>query len=165
MCELVCNTKDSDIRFCHITGQKQWQDYKQKKIPKRHLWLSYADDMPTLMEAADLVICRAGAMTLAEISASRKAAILIPSPHVVKNHQYHNAYALAKKQAAILLEEQEASAQKLYEVICTLKTHPDKRLSLESNVEKHFYYDTNKILEEEFRRLLNPHSFHSATNN
>ena len=134
MYEILCQDKDSDIRFCHITGPKQAHDYHQKEIAKRHLWLPYSDNMPTLMEAADLVICRAGAMTLAEISASRKAAILIPSPNVVKNHQYHNAYALSKKQAAILLEEAEVSAKKIHEIICTLKANPNKRLSLENNV-------------------------------
>ena len=66
---------------------------------------------------------------------------------------HYNEFKL-KKQAAILLEEAEVSAKKIHEIICTLKANPNKRLSLENNVEKHFCYDTNRILEEEFQKLL-----------
>ena len=51
----------------------------------------YIDDMPTCLAAADLVICRAGASTLSELTAAGRASILIPSPNVAENHQYHNA--------------------------------------------------------------------------
>ena len=54
----------------------------------------YIHDMPVCLAAADLVISRAGAMTLSEIQATGKASILIPSPNVAENHQYHNAMAL-----------------------------------------------------------------------
>ena len=63
----------------------------------------YIYDMPLLMAAADLVICRAGAMTLTEIARMKKPAIVIPSPNVVENHQYKNAKVLADAGAAILL--------------------------------------------------------------
>lgn len=61
--------------------------------------------MPTCMAAADLVICRAGAITLSEIQAMGKPAILIPSPNVAENHQYHNAMALVNAGAADIIEE------------------------------------------------------------
>jgi UDP:flavonoid glycosyltransferase YjiC (YdhE family) len=55
----------------------------------------YIYDMPCQMAAADLVICRAGAMTISELALMGKAAILIPSPNVTDNHQYLNAKVLA----------------------------------------------------------------------
>ena len=65
----------------------------------------YIDNMPECMAAADLVICRAGAITLSEVQAMGKPAILIPSPNVAENHQYHNAMALVNAGAAEIIEE------------------------------------------------------------
>ncbi len=57
----------------------------------------YIDDMPRCMAAADVVISHCGAMTLSELPAAGKPSILIPSPNVAENHQYHNAMALVNK--------------------------------------------------------------------
>lgn len=67
----------------------------------------YINNMPVCMAAADLVICRAGAITLTEIQAQGKASLLIPSPNVAENHQYHNAMALVSRNAAEILEEKD----------------------------------------------------------
>ena len=61
--------------------------------------------MPVLMSAADLIVSRAGAIALSEITASGKPSVLIPSPNVTNNHQYYNAKALADAGAAVLVEE------------------------------------------------------------
>ena len=71
----------------------------------------YIDNMPECMAAADLVICRAGAITLSEIQAMGKPAILIPSPNVAENHQYHNAMALVNAGAAEIIEESDLSGE------------------------------------------------------
>ena len=63
--------------------------------------------MPDCLAAADLVLCRAGASTLAELKAAGKPAILIPSPNVAENHQYKNALSLAEADAAFVFEEKE----------------------------------------------------------
>ena len=73
----------------------------------------YIDNMSECMAAADLVICRAGAITLSEIQAMGKPAILIPSPNVAENHQYHNAMALVNAGAAEILEESELNGETL----------------------------------------------------
>ena len=76
----------------------------------RHIQvLPFIEDMPDRMRAADLVICRAGAMSISELAAAGKAAILIPSPNVTGDHQYRNAKALADAGAAVLLEETRAA--------------------------------------------------------
>ena len=56
--------------------------------------MDYADDMPVLMNAADLVISRSGAIALTEIAACGKAGVLVPSPNVTDNHQFYNAKAV-----------------------------------------------------------------------
>jgi UDP-N-acetylglucosamine--N-acetylmuramyl-(pentapeptide) pyrophosphoryl-undecaprenol N-acetylglucosamine transferase len=74
----------------------------------------YIDDMATVMTAADLIICRAGASTLAELSASGAPAVLVPSPYVPGNHQAENARALSVRGAAEIVSERGCTAELLF---------------------------------------------------
>lgn len=69
--------------------------------------VKYIYNMNEVMQAADLLVCRAGAITVSEINALGKPSVLIPSPNVTDNHQFFNAKALADKGAAILIEEKD----------------------------------------------------------
>ena len=86
----------------------------------------YINDMDTCLAAADLVICRAGASTLAELEAVGKASILIPSPIVAGNHQYYNAMVLGKAGAAIVMEQKDVTPQILIEQVKRLYEHPEQ---------------------------------------
>ncbi len=87
--------------------------------------MRYIDPMDKYLIAADVVISRAGALSLAEITACSKAAILIPSPNVTGNHQYHNAKAVADAGGAILIEEKELADENLVSEIMRLRAHPE----------------------------------------
>ena len=78
------------------------------------------------MAAADLVVCRAGAITLSEIQCCGKASVLIPSPYVAENHQYHNAMTLAENGGAILIEEKYLSEKKITDIVLDLKNNREK---------------------------------------
>lgn len=80
----------------------------------------YIDDMQLCMAAADLVICRAGAITLSELQICGKPSILIPSPYVAENHQFHNAMVLKNAGAAEIIEEKDLTGEKLIEVVSGL---------------------------------------------
>lgn len=86
----------------------------------------YIHDMPECLAAADLVIARAGAMTLAELTAVGRASVLIPSPNVAENHQYHNAMVLANHQAAVVIEEKDLTGEKLVAVVKDMTADPQK---------------------------------------
>ncbi|WP_395150024.1 undecaprenyldiphospho-muramoylpentapeptide beta-N-acetylglucosaminyltransferase [uncultured Allofournierella sp.] len=86
----------------------------------------YIQDMPQMLAAADLVIGRAGALTLAELEAVGRAAILIPSPNVAENHQYYNALELQKAGAALVLEEKDLTGERLVEQVQSLLAQPGK---------------------------------------
>ena len=88
------------------------------------------------MAAADLVICRAGASSLSELEALGKASILIPSPNVAENHQYHNAMALVEQNAALILEEKEYSADAMEALFASVARDPAKREQLGENAKK-----------------------------
>ena len=107
----VWELKERDFLHIHATGSIEKKDFavlaKKLKIDNdaRFQIREYIEDMPSILAAADLVISRAGALTLAEISAVGRAAVLIPSPNVAENHQYYNAMQLEKLGAARVLEE------------------------------------------------------------
>jgi len=79
--------------------------------------VAFIDDMARRYAEADLVICRAGAVTIAELSAGGMASVLVPFPHAVDDHQSANARFLAERGAAILLPQAELSAERLAELI------------------------------------------------
>ena len=104
----------------------------------------YIYNMPTVMAACDLMVCRCGAVTLTELELLGKPAILIPSPNVTNNHQYHNARALSDKGAAVLLEEKDLTPQKLTRTIRDLLDHPEKLEAMSREAKKLAIPDSNQ---------------------
>ena len=82
--------------------------------------LPFIEDMAATYAAADLMICRAGASTIAEIAAAGVASVLVPFPHAVDDHQTRNARFLADRDAAILIPESELTAEKLAGLLARL---------------------------------------------
>lgn len=114
----------------------------------------YIDNMPTCMAAADLVICRAGAITLSEIQAMGKPAILIPSPNVAENHQYHNAMALVNKGAAEIIEESQLSGELLMETADKMLINPQNLAKISENSKKMAIIDANERIYSVVKRIL-----------
>ena len=90
--------------------------------------MDYLYDMPQLMSAADLVMCRSGASTLAELEAMGKPALLIPSPNVVHNHQESNARVLEQAGGARVLLERDATPERMLSELRDLLSD-DQRLA------------------------------------
>ena len=82
--------------------------------------IAFIDDMAKRYAACDLVLCRAGALTIAELSAAGVASILVPYPHAVDDHQTSNARFLSSHGAAVLLPQSELTAQNLAELLANL---------------------------------------------
>ena len=93
----------------------------------------YIDNMDVCMAAADLVVGRAGASSLSEIEAMGKASILIPSPYVAENHQFHNAMALVNRNAARIIEEKDLTAESLSNMIDSLLSSQEQLFEIEKN--------------------------------
>ena len=92
--------------------------------------LEYIYDMPTVMAAADLVLCRAGASTISELTAIARPAVLVPSPNVTNDHQTKNARVLAQAVGAVLLPEGECSEQRLWETASDLLKDAGRRAEM-----------------------------------
>lgn len=87
----------------------------------------FLTDMPQQMREADVVVCRAGATTLAELTAAGRAAILIPLPRAADDHQRANARTLEAAGAAVLLDERELTAERLAAAVRALLTDDERR--------------------------------------
>lgn len=114
----------------------------------------YINDMDVCLAAADLVICRSGASTLAELEAAGKASILIPSPIVAGNHQYHNAMVLGKAGAAVVIEQKDASSERIISEIEKLYNDPDKVEVMSACAEKLHLKDTNERILAVIEKLI-----------
>lgn len=124
MCEVIKQFYGQNIVFVHGYGQNgKWVPekllgYGIDVSSSPDLYVNeYIYDMANYMAAADLVISRAGASSLAEIQALGKASYLIPYPYAAENHQYHNAMALVNKNAAMVCIQNELTAEKIADVI------------------------------------------------
>ena len=104
--------------------------------------------------AADVVISRAGASSVSELCAARKASILVPSPNVAEDHQTHNAMALVRKDAAVLVKDSEAE-EKLMAEAFALVGNPDKIKAMETNIAPLARMDAAMDIAKEVYRLLN----------
>jgi len=91
---------------------------------------AFIDDMSSVYEWADLVICRAGAMTVFELAAAGIASILVPYPHAVDDHQTHNAHYLEAAGAAIIRQQDDLTASWLVDVINDFSANREKLLDM-----------------------------------
>ena len=104
----------------------------------------YIDNMDVCMAAADLVVGRAGASSLSEIEAMGKASILIPSPYVAENHQFHNAMALVNRNAARIIEERDLTAESLSNMIDSLLSSQEQLFEIEKNAKSMAVLDSRE---------------------
>lgn len=148
--------------FYHATG-KVGYPYMNDKLKQKgvdtsdkmiHI-LEYIDNMDVLLPAADLVICRAGAITLSELECLGKPSILIPSPYVAENHQYHNAMTLVERNAAMILEEKDLSEESLISKVDSILCDADKLSSMGENAKGCAIADANKRIAEVILNLKN----------
>lgn len=96
----------------------------------------YIYDMPLVMAAADLVVCRSGASTLSELAVLGRPAILVPSPNVTNNHQEKNARVLEKAGAAVVIPESDITEDKLLGSVSLLLSRPDTLEAMAEQMKK-----------------------------
>lgn len=140
---------DPSVYHLHATGKGEYDEWKQAFEAKglhqaKNLKLvPYVGDMPCQMATADVVISRAGAMSISELAAAGKAAILVPSPNVTGNHQYLNAKVLADAGAAVLIPEEELAAR-LEQTVATLLADGQKRQGMGEKIRQFYRGESNR---------------------
>ncbi len=112
--------------FLVQTGPADCQTVTEAVAGDRMRVTAYIDDMPSALLWADLVVCRAGAMTLAELQVVGRAAVLVPYPHATDDHQMHNARDLEKAGAALVLADENCDGTALVKVVAELLEDPQR---------------------------------------
>jgi len=119
--------KNEEIYFTHITGKRYFEKFMSDfECGSNNEICPYISEMAIHMAASDIVVSRAGAITVAEILKLGKPSILIPSPNVTGNHQFHNASALKKSGCALMMEEKELTGRNLADALLKLYENKDR---------------------------------------
>lgn len=151
-----------EVWHIHSYGTyKDYEDYiadcekqgiKIKDDPRR-IVDSYVD-MPKAMAACDLMITRCGAASLAEIEAMGRCSVLIPSPWVAENHQYHNGMVLQNAGAGVVIEEKELTEERFIGTVKDFLDHPDKLEKCSENAASLHIKDTKERIMSCLRPLI-----------
>jgi UDP-N-acetylglucosamine--N-acetylmuramyl-(pentapeptide) pyrophosphoryl-undecaprenol N-acetylglucosamine transferase len=120
------------IQILHQVGDKNMEAYRSKLDPSlidhdRYRMLPYIDDLAVAYSMSDVTLCRAGAMTIAELTAKHKPAIFVPYPYAAQDHQMHNGRYMESRGCAIVIPQNALNADKLVETVLGL-LHDDVKL-------------------------------------
>lgn len=146
-----------DIRLTHAAGVANYDEVKEMygdAADTENLeLLDYIYDMPLRQAAADVIICRSGAMTTSEIAEAGRAAVFVPSPNVTDDQQYKNAAVLAAANAAVLIKDADFNADSMKDAIDKLLSDKQYREKLCENVKKFAVKDANERIYKELMRI------------
>ena len=155
--ELVPHFKDKDYQVLIVTGKSYYGEFKKINLSKNVKIVPFLENMINLLKKTDLIISRAGASTIAEITAIGLPSILVPSPYVTNNHQYLNAKELEDYKASKLVSEKDFCPEVIVSLVDdilnnkTLYNEMKKnslKLGVPSSATK-FYDEVKKVIKEE----------------
>ena len=128
VCEALPLLPHHQFSLVHQTGLHDYFRVREayEKADVQAKILDFIHDMPTYFSGADLILSRAGALTVAEITAAGKASLLIPFPHATDNHQQKNAELLESKRAALVLDERQTSPQDLARLLTEMTSSRER---------------------------------------
>ena len=142
------------LTITHQTGEKDQETviraYREAGLKSEVV--TFINDMAAAYGRADLVVCRAGATTIAEVTACGKPCIFIPFPHAVDDHQRRNAEALLKKGACQMLLELELSGESLAAAVDCLLREPDQLADIGRQARSLARLDAAKVIVDEMMK-------------
>ncbi|MEG0313907.1 MAG: undecaprenyldiphospho-muramoylpentapeptide beta-N-acetylglucosaminyltransferase [Erysipelotrichaceae bacterium] len=133
---------DTKYQILYVSGKKNYIKVKEEIKQSNVKVVDYVETLK-IIDKVELIICRAGATTAAEISAKGTPAILIPSPYVANNHQFYNANVLVEKKAALMIEEKDLTSEQLSSKIDNVMSNDKLRKEMKTNMLKLGYPNAN----------------------
>jgi UDP-N-acetylglucosamine--N-acetylmuramyl-(pentapeptide) pyrophosphoryl-undecaprenol N-acetylglucosamine transferase len=138
--------EENGLQVIWQTGKNYFENYKN--LNSKNVWVNaFIDNMNFAYAACDLLVARAGATTIAEVLMLGVPSILVPSPNVAANHQYHNAKSLTEKDAAILIEDKYLK-EKLFESVINLINDENQLKNISANAKALAKPDAARIIAE-----------------
>jgi UDP-N-acetylglucosamine--N-acetylmuramyl-(pentapeptide) pyrophosphoryl-undecaprenol N-acetylglucosamine transferase len=155
LCEKNGEILGNYLRIVHQTGQSEYNAMREEYVRQNvDADVSpYIEDMRGIFARADLVICRAGANTVAELAAAGKAAILVPFPAAANQHQLRNAEALANVGAARLILDKDLNGETFSSAVEELLRSPEALEQMETHIRPLARRDATQLIAEELERL------------
>jgi UDP-N-acetylglucosamine--N-acetylmuramyl-(pentapeptide) pyrophosphoryl-undecaprenol N-acetylglucosamine transferase len=146
----------NELLFIHQTGERQLDD-----VRKAYAVGGFQADVRTFFNsfheqyaAADLIISRSGATTVAEIKAAGRAAVLIPFPFATDDHQMKNALAMADERAAVVISNSDLNGRRLADNLIELIHHPERLKEMETNARRIAILDAEKRIVDLVERAI-----------
>ncbi len=139
----------------YITGKDHYDEFKKNKFSENVHLAPYIDNLAALMKDIDLIISRAGASTISEITALGLPNILIPSPYVANNHQLYNALSIKENGAGDIIEEKDFSIELLKNKINKILNNQNYYQSMKKNLQKIAIKDSSTIIYNILKELAN----------
>lgn len=138
MVEFINNLQTSDYEIIYATGPKNYDEIiSQIKVKNENVRIEkYIYNMEEVMTAADLAVCRSGALTVTELGIVGLPAILIPFPYAAENHQYFNAKTIEDANAGIIIEEKNLTYEVLEKSIEDILNNNEKLQTMRKNSKK-----------------------------
>ncbi len=136
MKEILPSFKDKDYEVLFVTGKSYFDSYKEVDVPDNVKLVPMLSDMLSVLKKCDLIITRAGASTIAEITVLGVPSIIIPSPYVTHNHQEKNAEVLRSEGCSLVIKEKELTKDKLLDTIDELINDDERLASMKESNKK-----------------------------
>ncbi len=145
---------DAGLQVIWQTGKPYAETAKHRAKDKQGVWVNdFITQMEFAYAAADIVVARAGAMTVAELCVAKKPVLFVPYPFAAEDHQTVNAMTLIKKNAALMVRDSEAM-QKLVFMTIELAKDKGKQEELKNNISKLAINDADMKIAEEILKLI-----------
>ena len=149
----IPNVKNKDYEVLIVTGSNHYEEFNGE-IPRNVKLVPYLDKMINLMKSVDVIVTRAGASTIAEITSLGIPSIMVPSPYVANNHQLYNAMELVNRKAAILLEEKDFNSDNLLKDIDLLLTDNVLYKEMRENTLSLGKHDSSDLIYKEIKKMF-----------
>lgn len=144
--------KEYEVVF--VTGKDYYEEYRNTKVPSNVKIVSYLENMPQVLKHTDLILSRAGASSIAEITALGLPSIMIPSPYVTHNHQLKNAKSLAEKNATVIIEEENYDKKLVIDTIDSILNNRKKYQEMSKNASSLGVKDSASKIYQILRTLI-----------
>jgi len=161
MLEILLKNKERDYQIVFVPGPKQYENTKEELI-KNNIdidkisgvkVLPYIYNMEQIMNVADLLVCRSGAMTITEISVTGVPSILIPFPFAAENHQEYNAKVLESISASKMILDKDLNSNILETTINELINDKNKLINMGENAQKIAILNSEDLIYKEIKKI------------
>jgi UDP-N-acetylglucosamine--N-acetylmuramyl-(pentapeptide) pyrophosphoryl-undecaprenol N-acetylglucosamine transferase len=160
LCESIAGLHERvpGIQVMHQTGERDFDKTvaAYEKLGSPVQVSKFMDDMPAMFARADLVVCRAGASTVAEIAAAGKPAVFVPFPRAADDHQRRNAEAMQNEGAAVMIEERDLTPVRLVDTVAALFSDVAKLKAMSAAARRMAHPDAARDIAELAMGLVHP---------